>query len=114
MHMDQNAPAGKTDEPETNARSPRVTIPEPIPIAKFHKSARSKSKHIRVELSEYMGHPLVSVRVWQTGSDGIDRPTVQGIALSIRKLPTLTVALLKAEDIAKSLGLIDDDSGSKS
>jgi len=52
------------------------------------------------------------VRVWQTGSDGIDRPTVQGIALAIRKLPTLTTALLKAEDKAKELGLLDADDDS--
>jgi hypothetical protein len=102
MELDDPAPAVQ----RTRTAS---ALTEPIPIAKFHKSARSKSKHIRVELSEYMGHPLVSVRVWQTASDGIDRPTVQGIALSIRKLPTLTVALLKAEDTAKSLGLIPDD-----
>jgi transcriptional coactivator p15 (PC4) len=87
----------------------RVTLPEPIPIAKFFKSARDRTRHVRVELSEYEGHALINVRVWQTGTDGIDRPTKQGIALAIRKLPTLTVALLKAEDKARELGLIKAD-----
>jgi hypothetical protein len=51
------------------------------------------------------------VRIWKTGSDGIDRPTVAGIALAVRKLPELTRALLKAEDKARELGLIDVGAG---
>jgi hypothetical protein len=51
------------------------------------------------------------VRVWQTGSDGIDRPTVQGIALAVRKLPALAAALVKAEAKAKEIGLLDDGAG---
>jgi hypothetical protein len=83
------------------------TIAEPIPIAKFFKSARDRSKHVRVELTKYKNHPLLNIRVWQTGSDGIDRPTVQGIALAIRKLPELGAAITKALAKAKELGLID-------
>jgi hypothetical protein len=86
----------------------RPTIDAPIEIGKFWKSARDRTRHIRVELSEYKGHPLVSVRVWQTGSDGCDRPTVQGIALAIRKLPELVRSLVKAEAKAREMGLIDD------
>jgi hypothetical protein len=78
-------------------------------IAKFHKSPRDRTRHVRVDLSEYEGHKLVSVRVWETGSDGIDRPTKQGVALAIRRLPELTNALLKAEDRARALGLLDDN-----
>jgi hypothetical protein len=89
----------------------RPTIPEPIQIAKFFKSARDRTKHIRVELSEFQGHPLVNVRVWQTGSDGIDRPTVQGIALAARKLPELSAALVKALKVAREKGLLPDDGG---
>jgi hypothetical protein len=103
MDMDRTNPEHKP--------APAV-LTEPIEIAKFLKSARDRTKHVRVELCEHKGHPLVNVRVWQTGSDGIDRPTVQGIALAIRKLPILTVALLKAEDRARALGLLDADSGS--
>jgi hypothetical protein len=88
-----------------NAGKP--TLDEPVVISKFWKSPRDRTKHIRVELSEYEGHPLINVRIWKTGSDGIDRPTVAGIALAVRKLPELTRALLKAEDKARELGLID-------
>ena len=40
----------------------RVTLPEPVEIAKFFKSARDRTRHIRVELSEHKGHQLVNVR----------------------------------------------------
>ena len=91
----------------------RVTLQEPIVIAKFWKS-RNRSEHVRVELSEYEGHPLINVRVWETGSDGIDRPTKKGIALGIRKLPELASSLAKALIEARNLRLIDDESESGS
>jgi hypothetical protein len=84
----------------------RATLAEPVIIAKFWRS-RNHAEHIRVELSEYEGHPLVNVRLWQTGSDGIDRPSKKGIALSVRRLPELASALAKAEIKARELGLID-------
>jgi hypothetical protein len=86
--------------------SARITLPEPVVISKFWKS-RNHTEHVRVELSEYQGHPLINVRVWQTGSDGIDRPTTKGIALAVRKLPALAAALARAEIKAREIGLID-------
>jgi hypothetical protein len=85
----------------------RPTLAEPIVISKFWKSPRDRRAHVRVELSQYEGRPLVNVRIWQTGADGIDRPTVKGVALAIRKLPELARALAKAETKARELGLID-------
>jgi Transcriptional Coactivator p15 (PC4) len=70
------------------------TLPEPIEIAKFWKS-RNHAEHVRVDISEYKGHSIINVRVWQTGSDGVDRPTTRGIAMSVRKLPELASALAK-------------------
>jgi hypothetical protein len=75
-------------------------------IAKFWKS-RNHAEHMRVDLSEYKGHPLINVRIWQTGSDGIDRPTTKGVALGIRKLPELARAIAKAESRAREIGLLD-------
>jgi hypothetical protein len=86
-------------------------LAEPIEIAKFFKSARDRSKHVRIDLSEFKGHALVNVRVWETGTDGIDRPSKAGLALAIRKLPELTRALLKAEDRARAMGLLAGDDG---
>ena len=89
----------------------RPTLAEPIEIAKFWKSARDRKAQVRVELGEYEGHPLINVRVWETGSDGIDRPTKKGIALAVGKLPDLAAALTKALAKARELNLIADDGG---
>jgi hypothetical protein len=62
---------------------------------------------VHVTLSEYEGHALVSVRVYTTGSDGIDRPTVKGVSMSVRKLPELAAGMAKALERAKALGLLD-------
>jgi hypothetical protein len=82
-------------------------LAEPVEIAKFWKN-RHRRESVHVALSEYEGHPLINVRVYATGADGIDRPTVKGIAMGIRKLPELARALVKAEARARELGLIDD------
>jgi Transcriptional Coactivator p15 (PC4) len=83
-----------------------MTLEEPI--AKFWKSPRDRRAHVRVDLGEYEGHPLINVRVWETGSDGIDRPTKKGIALTVRKLPELHAAITKALAKARELSLLDD------
>jgi hypothetical protein len=91
----------------------RATLPEPVSIAKFWKS-RDHAEHVRVDLSEFKGRVIVNVRLWQTGPDGVDRPTTKGIAMSIRKLPELASALAKAETTAIELGLLQgasDDGG---
>jgi hypothetical protein len=86
----------------------RPTLAEPVEIAKFWKNRR-RNESVRVSLSEYEGHVLINVRVYCTGTDGIDRPTPKGVAMGIRKLPELARALAKAEGQAKALGLIDDE-----
>lgn len=80
-------------------------LSEPIEIAKFWKN-RGRNESVHVSLSEYEGHPLINVRIYSTGSDGIDRPTPKGVAMSIRKLPELAAALARAETKARELGLI--------
>jgi hypothetical protein len=87
----------------------RPTLLEPVEIAKFWKSSRDRSAHVRVDLSEYKGHPLFNIRVWQTGSDGVDRPTPKGIALTIGKLPELVAAVTRALAKAEELGLIKSE-----
>jgi hypothetical protein len=86
----------------------RPTLPEPIEVAKFLKT-RWRSESVHVELSTYEGHNLISVRVYRTGADGIDRPTNKGLAMSISKLQELARALAKAEVKARELGLLPDD-----
>lgn len=88
--------------PATHAHDP---LAEPVPIVKFWKN-RQRNESVHVDLSSYEGHPLVNVRVYATGSDGIDRPTTKGIALGIRKLPELAAGITKALAKARELGLI--------
>jgi hypothetical protein len=85
----------------------RPTLPEPVEIAKFWKNRR-RVESLHVSLSEYEGHALINVRIYATGTDGIDRPTTKGVAMSIRKLPELARALARAETTAREMGLIDD------
>ena len=89
-----------------------VSLAEPFTIAKFWKS-RNRNEHVRVDLSEYEGRTLINIRVWQTGSDGVDRPTVKGIAMAVSKLPELASALAKAEAKARELGLLGDQGEGK-
>ncbi|MGY4624583.1 transcriptional coactivator p15/PC4 family protein [Bradyrhizobium sp. USDA 4486] len=85
-----------------------TTLAEPIEIAKFWKN-RARNESLRVSLSEYEGHALVNVRVYSTGTDGVDRPTTKGVAMGIRKLPELARAIAKAEIEARRLGLLDGE-----
>lgn len=82
-------------------------LAEPVEIAKFWKN-RGRNESLHVSLSEYEGHSLVNVRIYSTGSDGIDRPTTKGIAMGIRKLPELARAIEKAESEARRLGLLGE------
>jgi hypothetical protein len=86
----------------------RPSLPEPIEIAKFWKN-RARVQSLHVSLSEYENHPLINVRIFSTGSDGIDRPTTKGISMHVRKLPELARALVLAETKARELGLLDDE-----
>jgi hypothetical protein len=86
----------------------RVTLPEPVEIAKFWKN-RGRVESLHVLLSEYEGHALINVRIYANGTDGIDRPTTKGVAMSIRKLPELAKALARAEAKAVELGLLEDE-----
>jgi transcriptional coactivator p15 (PC4) len=84
------------------------TLPEPVVISKFWKNRR-RNESVRVSLSEYEGHSIIDVRVFATGTDGIDRPTPRGVAMGVRRLPELSRALVRAEAKARELGLIEED-----
>ena len=84
------------------------TPPEPMVISKFWKNRR-RNESVRVSLSEYEGRSIIDVRVFATGTDGIDRPTPKGVAMGVRRLPELSRALVKAEAKAREMGLIDED-----
>jgi hypothetical protein len=95
------------DRPTRDSDAPKAARERlPIVIAKFWKNRR-RSESVHVSLSEYEGHRLIDVRVYCTGTDGIDRPTSKGVAMGIRKLPELARALAKAETKAREIGLLE-------
>jgi hypothetical protein len=88
----------------------RPTLQAPVVISKFWKNRR-RNESVQVSLSEYEGHCLINVRVYCTGTDGIDRPTPKGVAMGVGRLSELTKALVKAETKARELGLIIEEDG---
>jgi hypothetical protein len=85
----------------------RVTLPEPIEIAKFFKNRRKDV--IVVSLSTYEGRNIVDVRQHFHNEKGQMRPTSKGVAVVVLRLPDLAKAINKALSRAVELGLIDDD-----
>ncbi len=74
-------------------------------IATIPKNA---TEEVRVNLSEYRGSHLVSIRVYANYKSPLDErtPTKKGVALNVKKLPELIVALQEAEREAIAAGLL--------
>lgn len=85
--------------------APASPLALPITIAKFWKNRR-RNESLHVSLSEYEGHCLINVRIYATGTDGIDRPTPKGVAIGIGKLPELAKAINSALAKAQEIGLL--------
>ena len=70
---------------------------------------KNRVEEIRIGLSQYQGHNLVSVRVWADPYAGEERiPTKKGITLAVTRLPELIAGLQAAEAAAREAGLIED------
>lgn len=63
-------------------------------IATIEKNTREE---IRIDLREFKGHPLVSIRVWVTEED---LPTKKGLAFNPGLLPDVIAALETAQEEA--------------
>jgi hypothetical protein len=85
----------------------RVTLPEPIEVAKFFKNRRKDV--IVVSLSTYEGRNLIDIRQHFTNEQGQNRPTSKGVAMVVLRLPDLAKAVNKALAKAQELGLIDGE-----
>jgi hypothetical protein len=66
---------------------------------------KNQSEEVRVGLSEYNGHTLVSVRVFYE-RDGDMLPGKQGISMRVAAIPDLIERLRLCEQEALRLGLI--------
>ena len=91
--------------------SARVTLSEPVEVAKFFKNRRKDV--IVVSLSTYEGRNLVDVRQHFHNENGQMRPTGKGVAMVVLRLPDLARAINKALAKARDLGLIDDEGGER-
>jgi hypothetical protein len=85
----------------------RVTLSEPVEVAKFFKNRRKEV--IVVSLSTFEGHNLVDVRQHFHNEKGQMRPTSKGDAMVVLRLPDLAKAVNKAMAVAKELGLLTGD-----
>jgi transcriptional coactivator p15 (PC4) len=61
---------------------------------------------IRVELTSYRGHDMISIRTWRLGPGGEDQPLKNGINLTVKHLPKLVKALRRARKKATEAGLL--------
>jgi hypothetical protein len=89
----------------------RVTLPEPVEIAKFWRNRRGEA--VIVSLREYEGRVLIDCRVNFTNKEGKFQPTSKGLSLVVLRLPELAKAVTKALAKARELGLIDDEGEGK-
>jgi hypothetical protein len=87
----------------------RVTLSEPIEIAKWWKSRR-RDIAVVVSLSTFEGRNLVDIRQHFTNGKGQMKPTQKGVAMVVLRLPELAKAVTKALAKAQELGLLDDES----
>lgn len=72
---------------------------------------KNRSEEVRIELSEYQGHDLVSARVYApAGASGARVPTRKGLTVGVRLLPALIAGLRQAEHEARAAGLLSDHS----
>ncbi len=67
---------------------------------------KNSTEVIRVELSEFKGFDLFSLRVYveKEGSDPL--PTKKGLTVGVKLVPELKQAILKAEQAAIEAGLL--------
>jgi Transcriptional Coactivator p15 (PC4) len=87
--------------------SARVTLPEPIEIARFWKNRRHDA--IVVSLSTYEGRNLIDVRQHFMNPEGKLQPTQKGLAMQVLRLPELAAAVNKALTKARELRLLCEE-----
>jgi hypothetical protein len=72
-------------------------------IAEIRKNKRER---ICVELREFKGNQLLSLRIWFVDDIGRLLPSQKGLSVGIRHLAALRQALVEAEQVARENGLM--------
>jgi len=71
---------------------------------------KNANEFIRVELSEFKGHDLLSLRVYIDRDGTNPMPTKKGITVNQKLIPDLIEALQKAQDTVKNSALFGNTS----
>jgi hypothetical protein len=82
----------------------RPPLTEPIIVADFWANRRGEA--VRVQFREFEGHALIDLRRHYTAKDGKLAPTRKGLSIAVKHLPDLAVAIAKALNTARELGLL--------
>ena len=70
---------------------------------------RSNRETIRVTVGLFQGNPVFSIRAWYAAPDGEQRPSRDGITLSLKHLAPLLDTLADAYERACRSGFIDPE-----
>jgi hypothetical protein len=91
-------------------RSERVVDPPEIVIAEWRVNHRQRQR-VMLKSAALTGSPesYLDVRNWFVGEGGDLCPGRQGVAVSVKYLPILTPAVIKAREIAVAQNLIRDN-----
>jgi hypothetical protein len=87
------------------------SLPEPIEIAKYWKSARNRRQTTVLTIKHYEGHTFLDCRLFDTNGEGQSVPTTKGLTVSMARLLEFEAAVSKAVRKARELGLISDAEG---
>jgi hypothetical protein len=66
--------------------------------------SKNASEEYRIEQTEYLGHDLVSIRIWFKSQDGDMRPSKKGVSIPVAKFDEVLSALNNLNQV------IQDDS----
>lgn len=88
----------------THRRSPDLS--EPVIVAEFWANRRGEA--VRIQLRRFEGRAILDLRKHYTAPDGVLRPTKKWLSLVVTRLPDLAIAIGKALEQARELGLIGE------
>jgi hypothetical protein len=104
-----DAPPAAADR--STSRRAQPTLPGPIEIAKYWKSARNRKQTTVIAIKQYEGHTFLDCRLFDTNGEGQSVPTARGLTVGMARLLEFEAAVSKAVRKARELGLIVDQDG---
>jgi hypothetical protein len=75
----------------------------PLIVAQWPRNIRDT---VMVRIDHFNGRAVIDIRTWWTSNDGELKPGRSGITMSLHHLPSLALALVKAQAAATEMGLL--------